>query len=336
MRITLVPFEEKHLEQAGELLARRHQANRDAEQALPFQFTDPPIARAAVETTWRTPRAEGLVALEQGRMIGYLIGVPKIDSVWGRSAWFPLAGHALDRNTDAEIYRDLYAALSPNFVNAGCFAHFILVPSSDQPALDAWFALSFGKEQAYAIRETTPPPVPTTLHDSSIEIVRATPADLKDILAMADIIGLHQARSPVYGIFLPEGPDEWPEDYSELLADPSTPIWLARRNGRLVGTQLYMPAELSSANLLVPDRCVQLTVASTREEERGRGINQALTAHGLAWAYSAGYTCCETDWRVTNLLSSRFWPRQGFRPTAYRLSRRIDDRIAWAHGKRTL
>jgi hypothetical protein len=30
------------------------------------------------------------------------------------------------------------------------------------------------------------------------------------------------------------------------------------------------------------------------------------------------------------LLPVRFWPRQGFRPVVYRLSRRIDPRIAWA------
>jgi hypothetical protein len=30
-----------------------------------------------------------------------------------------------------------------------------------------------------------------------------------------------------------------------------------------------------------------------------------------------------TDWRVTNLLASRFWPRRGFRTTFLRLYRSI-------------
>ena len=30
-----------------------------------------------------------------------------------------------------------------------------------------------------------------------------------------------------------------------------------------------------------------------------------------------------TDWRVTNLLASRFWPRRGFRTTFLRLYRHI-------------
>jgi GNAT superfamily N-acetyltransferase len=67
-----------------------------------------------------------------------------------------------------------------------------------------------------------------------------------------------------------------------------------------------MPAEPTAENLLIPEQCIELTVAATREEERGRGIGQALTAHGLAWAHSAGYIYCETDWRMTNLLASRF------------------------------
>jgi hypothetical protein len=31
-------------------------------------------------------------------------------------------------------------------------------------------------------------------------------------------------------------------------------------------------------------------------------------------------------------LGSRFWPRRGFRPVAYRRVRRVDQRIAWANG----
>jgi hypothetical protein len=56
----------------------------------------------------------------------------------------------------------------------------------------------------------------------------------------------------------------------------------------------------------------------------------------LAQAARAGFRYCETDWRSANLLASRFWPRQGFRPVAYRLARRIDPRIAWANGSASL
>jgi ribosomal protein S18 acetylase RimI-like enzyme len=118
------------------------------------------------------------------------------------------------------------------------------------------------------------------------------------------------------------------------LRDEQAKLWLALRNGRMVGYQLYVPVSpeiVKIDDVMVPEQCSYLAVAATREEEQGRGVGRTLTAYGLAAAQSDGYTHCITDWRVTNLLSSRFWPRQGFRPVAYRLSRRLDERIAWAH-----
>ncbi|GEM_PF-5461352 len=39
----------------------------------------------------------------------------------------------------------------------------------------------------------------------------------------------------------------------------------------------------------------------------------------------------QSDRERTPLLSPRFWPHRGFTPALYRLVRRIDARIAWAH-----
>jgi ribosomal protein S18 acetylase RimI-like enzyme len=75
-----------------------------------------------------------------------------------------------------------------------------------------------------------------------------------------------------------------------------------------------------------------LSVAGTRAAYRSRGINRALTRHGLADLVARGYQVCETDWRVANLEADRLWPRQGFRPAVFRLGRKIDPRIAWATG----
>lgn len=93
--------------------------------------------------------------------------------------------------------------------------------------------------------------------------------------------------------------------------------------------QGYWPSETGDDGLLVPEKCTNLLVGGTRESFRGKGIGTLLTAHGLYHARKAGCRYCETDWRSTNMLSSRFWPRQGFRPVAYRLARSIDQRAVW-------
>ena len=105
------------------------------------------------------------------------------------------------------------------------------------------------------------------------------------------------------------------------------------QNAGLIG---WMYASLGSqwvANgRIVPGHCIELSVAGSFPQFQGLGIVRALTRHGLVYAYEQGYRNCLTDWRSTDLLASRFWPALGFQPVAYRLTRRIDTRIAWANG----
>ena len=84
-------------------------------------------------------------------------------------------------------------------------------------------------------------------------------------------------------------------------------------------------AEKSSmhSGLARPQRAALLAFAATLPEARGSGAGLALTNAGLAWAREQGYPVVVTDWRETNLLASRFWPKRGFRRTFLRLYRSI-------------
>jgi GNAT superfamily N-acetyltransferase len=73
----------------------------------------------------------------------------------------------------------------------------------------------------------------------------------------------------------------------------------------------------------VPARNIDLAHVATLDDVRGSGVGLALTAHVLAWAHEQGYRSMTTDWRAVNLLSSRFWPRRGFRPQYLRLYRSV-------------
>lgn len=124
--LDIISFADEHLGAAGELLARRHRASRQAEPLLPARFEQQETTQAAVEDVWRTPGTTGMAAMDGAQLRGFLLGTAQINTFRGRSVWVPFVGHAVDPDAGAELYRDLYAALSPRWVAAGCFAHYAI------------------------------------------------------------------------------------------------------------------------------------------------------------------------------------------------------------------
>ncbi len=331
-RHAIVPFDAGHLPGAGALLATRHQRERRTLRDLPTQYEDPSVAVAAVTAVWQQPHTSGVAAFDGDRMLGYLFGETEADTQRGRSAWIPLAGHALAPQVDAELYRDLYAAAGPAWLAQGCFDHFVMLTAAEPTVSEAWFALGFGKEQAHGLCPLPRAAAFDSVTDAGIRIRAATVDDKPVLRELAPLLSRHFAAPPCWGPSLPERIEELRDGYAGLVDDAETITWLAEIDGQVVGFQVYDPFPMTDDNPLIPEHCAVLTVAGTRAAYRGRGINRALTQFGLADMVTRGYQVCETDWRVANLEADRMWPRQGFRPAVFRLARKIDPRIAWATG----
>ena len=100
---------------------------------------------------------------------------------------------------------------------------------------------------------------------------------------------------------------------------------IAEYDGLVVGSAVGCSVEKSSGHsgLARPDNAGLLAFAAVLPTARGRGIGRALGEAVLQWSTDCGYDSVVTDWRVTNLLSSRTWPRLGFEQTFHRLHRLI-------------
>jgi len=302
------PFSDADLDRAVALLAARHARHREAEPLLPADVD----FRADVEAVWRRPQASG--AVSDG---GFLIGAPRDNPVWGPNVWVELAGHAAEEPEDA---RDLYALAAQRWVEEGLTRHYVHVPAHDPALVDAWFRVGFGLQHAAGIRdvpeEVAWPP----------EVREATEDDLDVLVSLDPILPDHQALSPVFGPGRPsETEEELRQELLEGLASPDSVDLLAELDGRVVGGFYVTRVEESTmhAGLGRPPGAAFLGWAGVLPEARGRGIGLALTQATFAWARSRGYKVIVTDWRVTNVLSSRFWPRRGFRTTFLRLYRSI-------------
>ena len=329
--ITITPFTSDHLKDAAGLLAHRHRAERAHCPTLSAAFEAPPAALKALQAVWGRSGTAGVAALQDGQLIGYLLGYTLIDSLMGRTAWLHLAGHATAPTHTPALYHELYEALAAQWVKQGFFAHYVMVSAGNQAALGAWFGLGFGQQQAYGILALADyQPNPATSH--ALDIRQAVPADAEAVREIAVNNVVYQTQSPVFAATPPEELDDVREGYVELVENPDEgTLWLALRGGRVVGYQAYTSVEADDTHMLLPDApCIELPAAGTIATERGAGVGRALTQHCFQWAQNAGTVYCLADWRTTNRLASRFWATVGFKPIAYRLERRLDPRIAWA------
>ncbi|HEV8688432.1 MAG TPA: GNAT family N-acetyltransferase [Gaiellaceae bacterium] len=314
-RLEVQPFADEHLDAAAALLAERHARQRATEPLLP-EIAD---FRAHVEESLGADGASGWVALQDGDVVGYVIGAPRSNEIWGPNIWVELAGHAV---RDAETIRDLYAVAAASWVEGGATRHYVLAPATDVELVDSWFRLSFGAQHALGIQEVADQ---RDVSGEDITVRRAGPEDAEAAVRLDLVLPEHQRGSPVFGVTQNPNEEESTAEYREALAEEGEAILLAERDGRPIGLLVMAPIERSSMHtgLARPDRACILGFAATLPDVRGSGAGLALTNAGLAWAREQGYETVVTDWRETNLLSSRFWPKRGFRRTFLRLYRSI-------------
>ena len=253
----------------------------------------------------------GAEALRGGTRVAHLVGSLGEAPSRGRYAWVGLGDHSLAAGEAPELLADVYAAAGAPWVEEGRLTHIVEV-AAEGPLPQLFFALGFGQEQVHAtvrvrVEEPSAPEGAT--------IRRAGPADIELLLDVAGTIGEHQVGPPVWsGLPAPER-ETLRGDWVEFLEDESAVILIAERHGSAVGYAAIHPADDAGV--------AHLPVAGTRSDVRGTGIGVVLTEHALHQAHLAGFETVAVDWRSTNLLASRFWPRRGFRATHLRLRRDV-------------
>jgi ribosomal protein S18 acetylase RimI-like enzyme len=317
--LEVLPFSDEQLPAAGRLLAARHERHRRAEPTLAPAFEEASVAEQEVAKAWGLPDASGSAAVRERELVGYLIGSPREADIWGENVWVLEAGHAVEEAEDA---RDLYALAAGRWFDEGRRRHYALTPASDARLVEAWFRLGFGQQQAHGVREVVDGAVDLP---AGLEIREPREEDIETLVAVDFALPAHQRRAPVFSEQPLPTEEVIREEWRSTIAGNDENVLIGFRDGRPVACWSVVAAEHSYhyRGLMRPERAAYLAFASTVPEARGSGVGVALTQASLAQAARDGYAVMVTDWRVTNLLASRFWPRRGFRTAFLRLARSI-------------
>jgi GNAT superfamily N-acetyltransferase len=288
------PLSELRAEAAG-LLAERFARQRAAEPLLPeVDDFEPHVP------------VDGHVATRGGDAVAYLAG-----AVDGDTARWLFAGHAA---REPEALRDLFEVQAGEL---GVSRFMLTVPASEPELVDAWFRLAFGCQAVWAVREVE--------SADAIEfggVIRpAARDDAAALIELDQLLFAHQAVTPSFSGLVPATREELQAEIDEIWDDDTYIPFVAETDAGVVGTLgLYRRPE---GDLRVPAHNIDLAFAATRDEVRGSGVGRALSAFAVTGGQEHGFHSMTVDWRSVNLLSSRFWPRRGFRPQYLRLYRAV-------------
>lgn len=326
-------FRQADIGQASKLLANRHRKERAVFPTLRREFEDSRHTEKVLCALMARDYARGVCAYENNHLLGFLLSNIKTDGIFGRCAFVSYEGLAVADTQSPELYRMLYAEIAKTWVDCGVLSHYIEVPAGEPAVVDAWLRLSFAFQQVYGITGLSEAEVSVPEH-WTIRLADARDSD--ELRKISNLIGSYQAGSPTYAAALPEYTGQIREGFARLPEDADAVVLLACHGSKLLGFQCADFGESDSLRMMTPEKCFELSVCGTAADSRGSGVGHLLTRLMFRKAITQGFQNAIVDWRIANLSSSRFWPKEGFRPVAYRMVRAIDERVYWADGMKTL
>ncbi len=317
-------FEEKYVEDAAKLFAERYRAEREYLPLLPSRYTNynaiVPFLSGQIK---KTP---GVVALNNGKLTGYLIGQSLHFWRGRRSVFVPFWAHSVEGENRKEIYQQMYAYLSSEWVVNGYFTHMISVLAHDEEIIDTLFWLGFGMVAVDAMRDLRNIQGPV----ADVEIQLATLDDLDVVVSLNHELARYLTGPPIFMAMTEKRSKEYHEKW---LSKPSHLLWLASCEGQVVSYMRICP--LNEDSVITDEKTAWIEGAYTKEHMRGKGIGTALLNQALKWAQSQNYRRCAVDFEGENVLASAFWLRY-FKPICFSLIREVDKRIGWAHKDRNI
>lgn len=289
------------------LSARRHWRMQGACRELSPAFVDPAVVRRALPD-----EPSGWVFVDGGAITASLL--------WQESEGRAIAGF-LGAVGSPEAMSQLYAVAGGAWLEAGLSTHALVVPSVDRALADRLIDLSFGREEAYAVRPLGDGGGPRLT--GVVEVERTGIERLDEVAALGNLLARHHEGSPVFDRRSNEFYTGLTAAYHAAIEQQDARVLLAERDGENVGVLLWRPG---APYPVYDERSAEMILLAVHPQARGSQVGRALVSTAMRDMASFGHTSAIADWRTTNLEASGFWPAQGFLTIAHRYVRTVPER----------
>lgn len=314
----IVPWDDNMLRPSAELLLEKHRSLGEytgIESTMSVGDMDT-LLRGVLDKNI----SSALAVLEEGALAGFALAVIENTPHWGKQgrldsfAWYLPDGMADELGF-------LYGEIAKKWVESNIAEHVLVIPASSGALGEKLADLGFGRQQIHGWLDgrNFSPEHRRSGEQNSLTVRKSTPEDREQIRSFSRLIALYQKESPCFAVAPESYLTNLDQGFSILTTDEEVELYVIEEEGKILGYQLYAPHE--KEGFLSPAGSCELAVSAVTEGARGRGIGRRLTSEALRDQLCRGREIFITDWRSANLLSSRFWPRVGFRPLAYRMVR---------------
>jgi GNAT superfamily N-acetyltransferase len=303
-------FDERHARDAATIFVTALDGLRRDVPSLSGELADVALIEEKLS------EMRGFVALEDGRLLGYLTSwfpIMSFRDADRTGAYVPAWGHGVEADANVPaVYRALYRASSAAWASDRCDVHAITLLAGDPRTVDTWFWSGFGLGTIDAVRPMEPlnlPPVGFR--------VRAASTDDAPALATLDAEHVqHYSEPPV---FMTHPPADDASRWSAFLAGDGNTAWLAEDNDgpfAFIGfDRMFGHSEVTAST-----QGVLIRGAYVRATHRRRGAGNAILDAALRHYADRGLTCCAVDFEAFNPEAASFWMRS-FTPVCYSLMR---------------
>jgi GNAT superfamily N-acetyltransferase len=322
--MSIEPFAHKHIEDSAKLFISSYKNQRENVGCLPSNYEKLETIARLLEGILETH--PGVVAISEGKLVGYLTGFAKIPYFKGISVgvYVPEWAHSVENGPGKEkVFQSMYDTISRNWVYDGCFTHAVTFFAFDTTLRDVLYWSGFGLFVVDAMRAINQGDVVNNNElGSEIAIRNANDDDLEELIRLNNELVTYLSRSPTF-LFAERKAE--PETAKAFLDQNAISV-VAERDGRVLAC-IRGTEQKENACTIVQDASVMgIDFAYTDPSVRGTGIGRRILQVILKWGKSKHKTGCAVDFESANVLGRAFWLKH-FRAVCFSAIRHVDPRV---------
>lgn len=317
MDIEFKSLDKKYKEDVLKLVLKKHASARKFKPFLPNAKYYKQKYESNINQLFKI--GNGIVALEQGELKGFLIGY-EVDELFGKDKgiYVPLYGHAVIEEMKNKLYQKMYTKAADLWVKQERLNHTITIFSHDKEVVNTWFWMGFGLRCVDAMQE-----LKNIKEDKNVDI-EIRKAAYKDIDQMEDLYKKNNQYYEESPLFMPVSTEEGIEGLKDWYEKENHHLWIAYKDNKVVGFIRIQP----NGETVISEHpeVMNITGAYVDDKYRKQRIGISLVNTIFKWLKENEYKLCGVDFESINIIGSNFWLKY-FIPYTHSLVRHIDDRI---------